>query len=454
MGNRGGSTPPSRSESLLRDIMKIDIKEIDPCTKQLNIEIPLEIYSQEEEVAYRELGKKVKVPGFRKGKIPKSYLKKLYNDSVKGDVLNKIIPEFYYKAVEEKDLNPVGSPKLENIKHEENSPITFSATIEIIPPFEIKKYEGLKFTKKIVKITDEDIDREFDYIKDRYAAFEEVTSRPAKEGDLVIVDFKGFVDGSSTQKEETKNYPLVIGAGNLLEDFEKGFIGLNKKEKKEFTVTYPANHANKDLANKEVLFKAKVNEIKIKKLPEITDEFIKNEMGKEKTVAELREEIRQHQDKRGKTMSDTTLYLDVINKLIEMNPLEIPQTLIEDQINYMIEDFKNKMRLRGMKDDSMKIEREKFSADAVRVIKGELIRQKISENEKIEIDETEIDEELKKFAVEKKMAKEKLKISMEKDNTYNNFVNELKRKKTMDAILAKLTIKEVLVDRNELDTAP
>ncbi len=452
MGNRGGSTPPSRSENLLRDIMKIDIKEIGPYTKQLKIEIPLEIFSQEEEDAYRELGKKVKVPGFRKGKIPKSYLKKLYHDRVKGDVLNKIIPEAYYKAVEEKDLKPVGSPKLENIKHEENSPITFSATIEIIPPFEIKKYEGLKFTKKIAKITDEDIEREFDYIKNRYATFEEVTSRPAKEGDLVVVDFKGFVDGSSVQKEETKNYSLIIGANNLLEDFEKGFIGLNKNEKKEFTVTYPASHANKDLANKEVLFKVKVNEIKIKKLPEITDEFIKNEMGKEKTVAELREEIRQHQEKRGEAMSDTTLYLDVINKLIEMNPFEIPQVLIEDQINFMAKDFKDNMRLRGMKDDSMKIEREEFSEDAVRVVKGELIRQKISEIEKIEIDKTEIERELEKIAAEKKMAKEKLRVSMQKDNSYNNFLNGLQRKKTMDVILSKLTIKEVLVDRNELDS--
>ena len=432
--------------------MKIDIKEIGPYTKQLKIEIPLEIFSQEEEDAYRELGKKVKVPGFRKGKIPKSYLKKLYHDRVKGDVLNKIIPEAYYKAVEEKDLKPVGSPKLENIKHEENSPITFSATIEIIPPFEIKKYEGLKFTKKIAKITDEDIEREFDYIKNRYATFEEVTSRPAKEGDLVVVDFKGFVDGSSVQKEETKNYSLIIGANNLLEDFEKGFIGLNKNEKKEFTVTYPASHANKDLANKEVLFKVKVNEIKIKKLSEITDEFIKNEMGKEKTVAELREEIRQHQEKRGEAMSDTTLYLDVINKLIEMNPFEIPQVLIEDQINFMAKDFKDNMRLRGMKDDSMKIEREEFSEDAVRVVKGELIRQKISEIEKIEIDKTEIERELEKIAAEKKMAKEKLRVSMQKDNSYNNFLNGLQRKKTMDVILSKLTIKEVLVDRNELDS--
>ncbi|HJN02403.1 MAG: trigger factor [Nitrospinota bacterium] len=432
--------------------MKIDIKEIGPYTKQLKIEIPLEIFSQEEEDAYRELGKKVKVPGFRKGKIPKSYLKKLYHDRVKGDVLNKIIPEAYYKAVEEKDLKPVGSPKLENIKHEENSPITFSATIEIIPPFEIKKYEGLKFTKKIAKITDEDIEREFDYIKNRYATFEEVTSRPAKEGDLVVVDFKGFVDGSSVQKEETKNYSLIIGANNLLEDFEKGFIGLNKNVEKEFTVTYPASHANKDLANKKVLFKVKVNEIKIKKLSEITDEFIKNEMGKEKTVAELREEIRQHQEKRGEAMSDTTLYLDVINKLIEMNPFEIPQVLIEDQINFMAKDFKDNMRLRGMKDDSMKIEREEFSEDAVRVVKGELIRQKISEIEKIEIDKTEIERELEKIAAEKKMAKEKLRVSMQKDNSYNNFLNGLQRKKTMDVILSKLTIKEVLVDRNELDT--
>lgn len=434
--------------------MKIDIEEINPCTKQLKIEIPLEIYSQEEEDAYRELGKKVKVSGFRKGKIPKSYLKKLYHERVKGDVLNKIIPESYYKAVEEKNLKPVGSPKLENIKHEENLPITFTATIEIIPPFEIKNYEGLKFTKKIAKITDEDIDRELDYIKDRYAAFEEVTSRPAQEGDLVIVDFKSFVDGSPIRNGETKNYPLIIGSGSLMEGFEKGFIGMNKNEEKEIPVSYPADYANKDMANKEVLFKATVNEIKIKKLPEITDQFIKDEMGKSQTVEELKKEIRQHQEEREKSIADSTLRTAVTKKLIETNPLEIPQILIEDQINYMEEDLKNRMRLRGIKDDSMKIEREKFREDAIMVIKGELIRQKISEMEKIELDKTEIDRGLEKFATEKKMAKEKLRVSMQKDGSYNNFLNELQRKKTMDAILSKIKIKEVIVDRNELEKEP
>ena len=431
--------------------MKIDIEEVGPCTKQLKIEIPPEIYSQEEEDAYRELGKKVKIPGFRKGKIPKSYLKKLYHDSIKGDVLNKIIPESYYKAVEEKDLKPIGSPKLENIKHEENSPISFTATIEIIPPFEIKNYDGMEFTKKIVKVTDDEVNSEFDYIKDRYATFEEVTGRPAEEGDLVVVDFKGSVDGSPIQDQETKNYPLLIGSKNLIEDFEKGFIGMNKNEEKEFSVKYSADHANKDLANKEVLFNVKVNEIKIKKLPEITDQFIKDEMGQDKTVVELKDEVREHQKKRGKEMAESNLRLDVINKLIELNPFEVPQVLVEDQINYMIEDFKNKMRMQGVKDDGMNLDREKFRDNAITVIRGELIRQKISETEKIELDETEIDSEMEKLAVEKKMAKEKLKISMQKDDSYNNLLSKLKREKTMDRILSKLKIKEVIVDRSELE---
>ena len=431
--------------------MKIDIEEIGPCTKQLKIEIPSEVFLQEEQEAYRELGKSVKVPGFRKGKIPKNHLKKLYHDRVKGDVLNKIIPESFYKAVEEKDLKTVGSPKLGNIKHEENSPVIFTATIEIIPPFEIKNYEGMEFTKKIAKIIDKDVERELDYIKEHYATFEEVTNRPAEKGDLVIVDFKGFIEGSPIQNEETKNYPLIIGSKNLMEDFEKGLIGMNKNEGKEIPITYPAEYANKDMAGKEALIKVKVNEIKIKKFPEITDQFIKDEMGKTQTVDELKKEIRQNQEKREKSIADSAIRMDVIKKLIEVNPLEIPQILIEDQIKHMVEDFKNRMRLRGINDDSTKIEREKFREDAIRVIKGELICQKISEMEKIELDKTEIDKELEKIAAEKKIAKEKLRISMQKDGSYENFLSNLQRNKTMDVVLSKIKIKEVMVDRNELD---
>lgn len=431
--------------------MKVDVEEISPCTKQLKIEVPQELYIKEEEKAYRELGKEVKIPGFRKGKAPKQYLQKLYHDRVKNDVLNKIIPESYYKAVEEKDLKPVGSPRLENITNKKDSPITFTATIDIIPPFEVKNYEGLEFTKKIVKITGKDIETELGFIKERYATYEEITDRSVKEGDLVITDFKGYIDGSPVQGAEAKSYPLVIGSNNLMLDFEKDFVGMKKDEEKDISVTYPPDHMNKELAGKNVLFKVKVNEIKIKKLPEITDQFIKNEMGKDKTVEGLKEEIRQHQEKREKLMADEILRAEVLKKLIGLNTFEIPQVLVENQIDFMVEDIKQRMRLKGIKEDNAKIEREKFREDAIRIMKGELIQQKISEMEKIELDETEIEEELEKFAAERKTNKEKLKISMQKDNSYNSFLDNLLRKKTMDTILSKLKIKEVIIDRNELD---
>lgn len=431
--------------------MKIEIEEISPCSKQLKIEVPVELYTKEEKKAYHELSKKVKIPGFRKGKVPLSYLQKLYYDRVRTDVLNKIIPESYYKAVEEKDLKPIGSPRLANVSHKKNSPVTFTATIDIIPPFEIKKYEGMEFSKKIVKITEEDIANELNYIRDRYATYEEVPdSRPAEEGDLVIIDFKGFINGSPFQGGESKNFPLVIGSKSLLEEFEKGFIGMNKNEEKEISVTYPAEYSNKELANKKVDFKVKINEIKIKKLPEVDDKFIKDEMGKDKTLNELKEEIRQHQEKREKLAADSTLRTNVLSKLIEINPIEIPQVLIEDQINYMVEDFKQRMRLRGIKDGDLKIDKENFRKDAVQIIKGELIQQKISELEKVELSNEEIEQKLGEFAAEKKMDKEKAKISMQKDSSYDTFLANLRRKKTMDVILAKLKIEEIVSDRKEL----
>lgn len=431
--------------------MKVDVEEISPCTKQLKIEVPQELYTKEEEKAYRELSKKVKIPGFRKGKIPKQYLQKLYHDNVKNDVLNKIIPESYYQAVEEKDLKPVGPPRLENVTHEKDSPVTFTATIDIIPAFEVKNYEGLEFTKKIVKVDEENIKKEFDFIKERYATYEEITDRFVEKGDLVMTDFEGYINGSPVQGTEAKNYPLVIASNNLMMDFEKGFIGMKKNEEKDISVTYPSDYMNKELAGKNVLFKVKVNEIKIKKLPEITDQFIKNEMGKDKTVKDLKEEIREHQGKKEKLMADSILRAEVLKKLIELNPFEVPQTLIEKQMDFMVEDVKKRMRMQGIKEDDAKIEREKFREDAVRIMKGELIQQKITEMEKIELDEKKIEEELEKLAVERKTNKEKLKVSMQKDKSYGGFLANLLSEKTMDAVLAKLNIKEVIMDRKELE---
>ncbi len=434
--------------------MIVDIEEIGPCTKQLKIEVSREIYTREEDKAYRELSKKAKIPGFRKGKVPREYLEKMHHDLVKNDVLNKIIPESYHKAVEEKGLTPVGSPRLENVKYEKDSPLTFTATIDIIPPFEIKNYEGLEFTKKIVKVTDEDIEKELNYLKERYATYEEISGRPVKDGDFVIIDYQGIINNNPLPGVESKSFPLVIGSNSLIEGLEKGIIGMDKNEEKDISLTYPSDYSNKEFAGKDVVFRVKVNEIKLKKNPEINDQFIKDEMGKNKTLEELKAEIRQNQEKTEKLIAESKVSSDVLDKLIDLNPLEIPQILIESQINYMVDDFKQKMRLRGIKDDKLPINKENFSKDAMRIIKGTLIQQKISEMEKIEPDDKEIEEALDKVAAHRKIVKEKLKISMQKDESYKNFLDDLKRRKVMDIILSKVKIKEALVDRNELEKKP
>lgn len=434
--------------------MIIDIEEIGPCTKQLKIEVPQEVYTREEDKAYRELSKKAKIPGFRKGKVPRKYLQKMHYDLIKKDVLNKIIPESYYKAVEEKGLIPIGNPRLENIHHEKDSPLTFTATIDILPPLEVKNYEGLEFTKNIARITDEDVEKELNYYKESFATYEAISDRAVKEGDLVIIDYDGIMNDKPMPGVEFKSFPLVIGSNSLIEGLEKGIIGMNKNEEKDISLVYPSDFANKEFAGKEAIFRVKVNEIKLKKTSEINDKFIKDEMGKNMTLKELKEEIRQNQGKREKLTADSKLSRDIVDKLIELNPLEIPQTLVEDQINYMVDDFKQKMRLRGIKDEELQSDRGKFRKDAIRIIKGTLIQQKISEMEKIELDDKEIEEALTEISGERKIAKEKLKISMQKDDSYKNFLDELKRRKVMNVIQSKLKIKETFVARKELEKKP
>lgn len=434
--------------------MIIDIEEIGPCTKQLKIEVPQEVYTKEEDKAYRELSKKATIPGFRKGKVPRKYLQKMHYDLIKKDVLNKIIPESYSKAVEEKGLIPIGDPRLENIHHEKDSPLTFTATIDVIPPLEVKNYEGLELTKKIVRITDEDVEKELNYYKERFATYEAISDRAVEEGDLVIIDYNGIMNDKPMPGVEFKSFPLVIGSNSLIEGLEKGIIGMNKNEEKDISLVYPSDFANKEFAGKEAIFKVKVNEIKLKKTPEINDKFIKDEMGKNMTLKELKEEIRQNQGKREKLIGDSRLNRDILDKLVELNPLEIPQILVEDQINFMVDDFKQKMRLRGIKDEELQSDREKFRNDAIRTIKGTLIQQKISEMEKVELDDKEIEEALTGISAERKTAKEKLKISMQKDDSYKNFLDDLKRRKVMNVIQSKLKIKETFVAREELEKKP
>jgi len=431
--------------------MKIDIEEIGPCTKLLKIEIPHEIYTREEDKAYVELGKKTKVPGFRQGKVPKEYLKKLHHNHIKNDVLNKVVPEYYYNALVEKGLKPIGSPKLENVKYEKDSPVTFTATIDIIPPFEINNYEGLEFTRKIVKTTDEDVEKELNYYREHFATYEEITDRAVEDSDFVIIDYEGFINNKPLPGVASNNFPLVIGSNSLIEGLENKIIGMNKNEEKDIPLTYPSEYSNKEFAGKDVVFKVKLNEIKLKKLPEINDQFIKNEMGQNKTLVELKKEIHKNQEKREKLIAETKLHGEIINKLIEINPHEIPPSLIESQIDFMVEDFKQKMRLRGIKEEHAKLDREKFRKDSIQIIKGTFIQQKIAEIEKLEPNKTEIEEGLKQIADEKKMAIEKLRIAMQKDESYQNFLSDLQRKKTMDFILSKLKIKEVFVNRNEIE---
>ena len=424
--------------------MSVKVEKLEKNMAKLTIEVASEEVEQAVKKAYNKNKGKMSVPGFRKGKVPQAMIEKMYGPEVfYEDAANIIIPDAYAKALDEtQDLEIVSRPKINVDQCEKGKPFIFTAEVALKPGVELGKYKGVKIEKIDTAVTDEDIDKEIKREQEANARTITVTDRAVKDGDTAVIDFEGFVDGEAFAGGKGENYPLVIGSGSFIPGFEDQIIGKNTGDECDVNVTFPEDYNAKELAGKDAVFKVKVNEIKEKELPELDDEFA-SEVSEFDTMAEYREDVKKNLAEKKEKEAKEKKEDAVIEAIIKDSKMEIPEPMIDTNVDNMISDYAQRLQSQGLSLEqyfmftglNMDKFREQMREGAVKRIESRLVLDAIVAAEDFSVSDDEYEKELERIAEESKMEVDKLKEYIGDDEVgKNRIIDDVKIQKAIDLI--------------------
>lgn len=426
---------------------EVKIEDVSQVKKKLSLEIPWAEVKTALDSAYAVIGKKAKVKGFRPGKTPRKVLEMHYKKEAEEEAISNLITESYTKALESNSLSPVSQPEIDQEGIETEKDFAYTATFEVEPVFEPKDYTGIEVEKEEHEVTDSDVEERINQIREMYSTLEGTEEdRGVVENDFVTIDFQGTIDGESRDDMKSENYLLQIGSNMFIPGFEVQLIGAKKGETKEITVTFPDDYTATELAGKEAIFSVSVKDIRVKKLPELDENFIKNIEAFE-TLDDLRKDIRQTLETENETGIKNNLRNNMITKLLENNDFEVPSTFVNRQIYYMMMDAERRMISNGMpKEKAAQISanlHERFEGDATRMVKTSLLLGKIGDKESITVEDEDLEKRLKELAERYGQDYESLKTTYENNNLTDRLKDEILEQKILDFIEDKAIIKVV-----------
>ncbi|EOS71745.1 trigger factor [Lachnospiraceae bacterium MD308] len=400
--------------------MSLQVEKLEKNMAKLTIEVPAGDLEKALQNAYKKQKNKIALPGFRKGKVPRQMIEKMYGAEIfYDDAVNELMPKAYAEAYEECELDIVSRPEVDVVQIEKGKPFIFTAEVALKPEVTLGEYKGLEVDKISTRVTQKEIEEKLKEEAEKNARTVTVEDRAVENGDEVIMDFEGFVDGEAFEGGKGENYPLTIGSGSFIPGFEEQLIGAETEKEVEVKVTFPEDYHAEELKGKEAVFKCIVHEIKAKELPEIDDEFAA-EVSEFDTLdeykAELKAKIKEQKESEGKRKQED----QAVEKAVENASYEIPEAMITTNISQMEEDFARRMQSQGltmeqyyqftgMTEEKMA---EEMRPQAVKRIETRLVLEAIAKAENIEISDEKLDEEIKKMAETYKMEADKLKEFM------------------------------------------
>ena len=401
--------------------MSLQVERLEHNMAKLTIEVPAEEVEKALQAAYLKERGKISLPGFRKGRVPRQMIEKMYGPEVFYDeAANRMISEAYAKAYDECELELVSQPKIEITQLEKGKEFIFTAEVAVKPEVKLGEYKGLKVDKVSTRVTQKEVDEEIDKERERNARTIDVTDRAVQDKDQITLDFEGFVDGVAFEGGKASDYPLTIGSGAFIPGFEDQLIGANIDEEKEINVTFPEEYQAKELAGKAAVFKCTVHSIKAKELPELDDEFVSDVSENSETVdaykAEVKAKIKERKENEGKQKRED----QSVEQAVANAEMDIPEAMISFQSRQMVDDFARRIMQQGMTMEqyfqftglSEEKMMEEFKPEAEKRIRTRLTLEAIVAAENIEVSEERLDEELQKMADSYKMEVDKLKEYM------------------------------------------
>lgn len=397
--------------------MSVQVEKLEKSMAKLTIEVAAEEFDAAITKAYQKSKGKISMPGFRKGKAPRAMIEKMYGPGVfYEDAANIIIPDAYESAAKESDLEIVAQPEIDVVQMEKGKAFIFTATVAVKPEVTLGDYKGIEVEKKTVEVTDEEVEEEINRVRESNSRMVTVDDRATQDGDTVVIDFDGYVDGEQFEGGKAEDYSLVLGSHSFIDTFEEQLVGKNIGEDVEVNVTFPEQYQAEELQGKPALFKVKIKEIKVKELPELDDDFAQD-VSECDTLDEYKAEVRTKLTEAKEAAIKREKEEDVVNKIIENATMEIPQQMVAAQTRQMTQEFAQRLQAQGLSlEQYMQFTgltpqkmMEELEPQALKRIQSRLVLEAVVAAEGMEASEEDINKEIENMASMYQMEVDKLK---------------------------------------------
>ncbi|MFV4880248.1 trigger factor [Bacillus velezensis] len=407
----------------------------------LTVEVDADTFKTALDDAFKKVVKQVSIPGFRKGKVPRGLFEQRFGvEALYQDALDILLPVEYPKAVEEAGIEPVDRPEIDVEKIEKGESLIFTAKVTVKPKVKLGDYKGLGIEKDDTAVTDEDVQNELKALQERQAELVVKEEGAVENGDTVVLDFEGFVDGEAFEGGKAENYSLEVGSGSFIPGFEEQLTGLEAGAEKDVEVTFPEEYHAEELAGKPAVFKVKIHEIKAKELPELNDEFAKDIDEEVETLAELTEKTKKRLEEAKENEADAKLREELVLKASENAEADVPQAMIDTELDRMLKEFEQRLQMQGMNlelytqfsgqdENALK---EQMKEDAAKRVKSNLTLEAIAQAENLEVTDEEVEAELTKMAEAYNMPVENIKQAI---GSTDAMKEDLKVRKAIDFLV-------------------
>jgi len=429
--------------------MKATAEKVAKNTVVLEIEVESERFKEAVDKKYRELVRKVNIPGFRRGKAPRIIFERYYGkEALLNEAVEALIPEAYLDALKETGVEPIATPDVEITQMEEGKPVVFKATVEVKPEVTLGAYKGLEVEKPPVEVTDEDVDQEIERLRQRYARLVTLDEGVVAKGDIVTIDYEGTVDGKPFKGSQATDRSVEVGLGFLVEDFDEQLLGMTVNETKEITTRLPDDYHDKDVAGKEAVFRVTVKCIRRKELAEVDDDFAKD-VSEFDTLDELRADLRHKLEIAAEKKAEAAVREAVVEKAAAAAEVEIPERMIDARVESMTQEIlrpalqqglapEDYFRLTNTKPDELK---EKLRPEAERSLKRELVLDAIARAEGLEVSEEDLTGELKRIAEFYRQDLDRVREVLTERGELDGVKRRLLRNKAVDLLVEHAQIK-------------
>lgn len=397
--------------------------------------------------AYNKTKGKYNIPGFRKGKAPKVVIETQYGKGVfYNDAIDMLFPEVYPEAIKELNIDPIDRPDLDIEEISKDNGLVMVVNVEVKPEFELGAYKGIEISKVDNTVSEEDVEARLNEMVNRNARLTSVEDKALENGDTAVIDFEGFKNGVAFEGGKGENYNLVIGSNTFIPGFEDQLVGKKAGEEVEVNVTFPEAYHAENLAGKPVVFNVKVNDVKVKEVPALDDEFAKDTTEFE-TLAELRADVKAKLEEQAKNAADAEMRNALVEKVSANTEVEVPEAMVQHQIDNMLMELNYQLQYQGlnleqllqMTGRGLDELREERRADAERLVKSSLVLEAIAEKENVEANDVDVDDELEKMAAMYNMEVEKIKSSL-RETDIEDIKGQIKIRKTLDLLVENATI--------------